>query len=183
MPPLHISKALCMLLPQLQRYISTTQSHGTRSRGSQKCCSTGVTSKGPMVAGEPQEESQEHPTCLVRQLEEPAPRDVDIIVGTIAVVVQGLAPHLYRPAQLIHLLLQPAMRGDARNAPRYGGRGILSKERLICQCTMQETPFTCTRLWSAPPIFSSTSTSSWLSSSTCGREGLWWKPGQTPIFQ
>lgn len=81
-----------------------------------------------MVAGEAQEESQEPPTCLVRQLEEPAPRDVDIIVGTIAVVVQGLAPHLYRPAQLIHLLLQPAMRGDARNVPRYGGRRILRKE-------------------------------------------------------
>lgn len=129
MPPLHISKALCILLPQLQRYISTTQSHGTRSQGSQKCCSTGVTGKGPRVAMEPQEEPQEHPTCLVRQLEEPAPRDVDIIVGTIAVVVQGLAPHLHRPAQLIHLLLQPVMRGDASNAPRHSGRGKLRRDQ------------------------------------------------------
>lgn len=66
----------------------------------------------------------------MRQLEEPAPRDVDIVVGPVAVVVGWPAAHLRQLAQLIRVLLRPVTRGDAGNPPKHGGRGKSRKEGL-----------------------------------------------------
>lgn len=106
-----MDKALCSLLPRMPvRRQAVRQDPRSRDTG---------------WAGSP----QEPPACLVRQLEEPAARDVDIVVGTVAVVVWGLAPHLHWLTQLIHLL-QPARQRSARNVLRHGG-GRSQKEGPI----------------------------------------------------
>lgn len=56
----------------------------------------------PHIAGGAEHQD---PTCLVGQLEEPAPGDVDVVVGPIAVVVRGPAVVLQQLAPLAPLLL------------------------------------------------------------------------------
>lgn len=77
-----------------------------------------------------------HPTCLVGQLEEPAPGDVDVVVGPIAVVVRGPAAVLW---QLAPLLLRPTPQGVGgtgpscptwapAGSPQHGERGEKSRK-------------------------------------------------------